>query len=384
MSLSQGNNLYIIREADHHSLFMELSSLLLDGVDGDCEIDLVNFLHRITSRAESESLENMLNNQKVPKLPDEEPVWALSTVSSLVEDEISLPSDYGPSSNEHNMLSLPKRKTGNSNWPPAGWKNAPDFNYPPDNDFMTKPAQISSFSDVKVDDNSEGIGAPPVCYEQGSVYWNVTDDTQASSVSLALHENENFKNQSYHDFEPITFHPLEFNPVSLGEDMDESQTGAQFSSPACSNSSFAAFNMPDRLQDDGTFDAAQAKKTGDLGEKLAYKYFADKYGNATVRWVNEREEKGSPFDLTIGEGANIEYIEVKATRSQRKDWFHISVREWQYAIEKGDSYSIAFVVITGNDARVAVFKNPAKLCRQGGLQLVVMIPKQQRQLPGTS
>ncbi|GAU32167.1 hypothetical protein TSUD_68380 [Trifolium subterraneum] len=380
--LLQGNNLYIIREADHHSLFTELSSLLLDGIDEDCQIRLVNFLHRITNRAEFESLENVLNNQKVPKLPDEEPVWALSYVSSPVEDEISLPSDYAPSPNEQILL-LPKRKGGiNSNWPPAGWKNAPDFSYPPDNGFKTKPAQISSYSDVKVGDNSEGTSAPPLCYEQGSVDWNDTDDHQASSV---LHEKENFKNQSYRDFEPITFHPIEFDPVSLGEDMDESRTGARFSSPACFNLSSAAFNMrDDQLQSSGTYDVAQAKETGKLGEELAYLYFAGKYGNTTVRWVNKVEEKGKPYDLTIGEDASKEYIEVKATRSPKKDWFHISMNEWQYAIEKGESYSIAFVVITGNYPQIAVFKNPAKMCRQGELQLVVMMPKQQRQLPVAS
>lgn len=383
--LLQGNILYIIREADHHSLFMELSTLLLAGIDGDYEIDLVNFLHRITNMAESESLEKMLNSQKVPKLPDEEPVWALSTVSSLVEDEIPLPSDNFQSSNEQ-LLPLPKRKAGIcSNWPPAGWKNAPDFNYARDNGFKTQPAPFSSFSEVKVD-NSEGISVPPVCYEQGSVSvdWNVIDDPQASSVSLVLNEEGNLKNQSYRDFEPTSFDHFEFDPVSLGEYMDESRVEAHSSSPACFNSSLPAFSMRDRPQT-GTYDSAQANATGRLGEFLAYKYFAGKDGNATVRWVNEVNETGLPYDLIVGEDANKEFIEVKATRFPRKDWFHISIREWQYAIEKGKSFSIAFVAITGdNNARVAVFKDPVKLCQQGGLQLVVMMPKQQMQLPVVS
>lgn len=364
---------------------MELSTLLLAGIDGDYEIDLVNFLHRITNMAESESLEKMLNSQKVPKLPDEEPVWALSTVSSLVEDEIPLPSDNFQSSNEQ-LLPLPKRKAGIcSNWPPAGWKNAPDFNYARDNGFKTQPAPFSSFSEVKVD-NSEGISVPPVGYEHGSVSvdWNVIDDPQASSVSLVLNEEGNLKNQSYRDFEPSSFDHFEFDPVSLGEYMDESRVEAHSSSPACFNSSLPAFSMRDRPQT-GTYDSAQANATGRLGEFLAYKYFAGKDGNATVRWVNEVNETGLPYDLIVGEDANKEFIEVKATRFPRKDWFHISIREWQYAIEKGKSFSIAFVAITGdNNARVAVFRDPVKLCQQGGLQLVVMMPKQQMQLPVVS
>lgn len=379
MSLSQGNILYTIQEADHLSLFMELSNLLLDGIDGDYKIHMANFLHTITNSSESESREKMLNSQKVPKLPGEEPVWVLSTVSSMVEDEIPLPSDYVSSLNEQ-TLPLPKRKSGMSSyWPPADWKNAPDFNYARANGFKTQPALISSsVSEVKNDDNFERFSAPTVCYEQGSVSVdpNVIDDLQTNSASLASHETENFKNQSYHDFEPTSFHHIEFDPAILGDDMDESQVKAHSGSPA--------FSVRDRLQT-GTYDAAQASATGRLGELLAYKYFTGKDDNTTVSWVNETNETGLPFDLIIGEGANKEYIEVKATRSLRKDWFHISTREWQFAVEKRESFSIAFVVITGdNNARVAVFRDPVKLCQQGGLQLVVMMSKQQRQLPVVS
>ncbi|CAI8618591.1 unnamed protein product [Vicia faba] len=374
--LLQGNILYTIQEADHLSLFMELSNLLLDGIDGDYKIHMANFLHTITNSSESESREKMLNSQKVPKLPDEEPVWALSTVSSMLEDEISLSSDNVSPSNEQQTLPLPKRKSGiSSKWPPADWKNAPDFNYARANGFKTQPALISSVSEVKNDYNFEGVSAPTVCYEHGSVSVdrNVIDDLQTNSASLALHETENYKNQSYHGFEPTSFHHIEFDPASLGDDMDESRVKAHLGSPA--------FSMRDRLQT-GTYDAGQANATGRLGELLAYKYFTGKDGNTTVSWVNEVNETGLPFDLIIGGGANKEYIEVKATRSPRKDWFHISTREWQFAVEKGESFSIAFVAITGNNnAQVAVFKDPVRLCQQGGLQLVVMMSKQQRQLP---
>lgn len=55
--LLQGNILYTIQEADHLSLFMELSTLLLDGIDGDYKIHMANFLHTITNSSESESRE---------------------------------------------------------------------------------------------------------------------------------------------------------------------------------------------------------------------------------------------------------------------------------------------------------------------------------------
>ncbi|TKY59983.1 hypothetical protein E2542_SST17078 [Spatholobus suberectus] len=362
--LLQGNILYTIQESDYHSLFMELSNLL---VDGTSELHLANFLHMITTMAESGSSEEqieffILNSQKVSKLPDEEPVWVLSSVSSLVEADKLNPSDHVPSANEQ---IFPRRKTGVCpNWPPADWKTAPDFNYARANGFKTKPAQISSFSEGKKDDNSESIISPPVCAEQESVTvdWTIKEDPPASSAALVLHENENLEDQSYHAIP---------DPVSLDEAMDESLDEAHLSSPV--------FGKRDRLQT-GTFDAAQAKVTGRLGEFLACKYFVNKVGKTAVRWVNEVNETGLPYDLVIGEDNNKEFIEVKATRSPRKDWFNISMREWQFANDRGESFSIAFVAIMGNNvARITIFKDPVKLCQLGELQLAVMMPRQQKQ-----
>ncbi|KAJ1407274.1 hypothetical protein SESBI_24376 [Sesbania bispinosa] len=372
--LLQGNILYTIQESDHHSLFMELSSLLFDGTS---ELHLANFLHMITTMAESGTSQEQIeffifNSQKVPKLPDEEPVWALSSVSSLEEADNLPPSDHAPSTNEQIFQ---RRKTGAcSNWPPADWRTAPDFSYSRANGFRTKPAQNSSISEVKEDDNSEGVIAPPLSAEQESVAadWTIKDDPSASSVALVLQENENMEGQSCYDFEPNAFSVhIESDPVNIGEVMDVSLNDAHLSAPA--------FRWRDVLQT-GTFDAAQAHVTGRLGEFLACKYFVGKFGNTAVRWVNEVNETGLPYDIVLGEETNKEFIEVKATRSPRKDWFNISIREWQFAIDKGESFSIAFVAIMGNNvAKITIFKNPVKLCQLGELQLAVMMPRQQKQ-----
>ena len=372
----QENILYTTQESDYHSLFMELSSLLFDGTS---ELHLANFLHMITTMAESGSSNEqieffILNSQKIPKLPDEESVWELSSVLPLEETDKLLPSDNVPSTNEQ---IFPRRKAGvNSNWPPADWKTAPDFNYARVNGLKTQAAQIGSFSEVK-DDNSEfeSITARPVCAEQGSVTvdWTIKDDPAASSVALVLHEN-NLGDQPYNDFEPTAFAVhAGSEPVCLGEPLDEPLDEAH---PRSSS----GFSKRDRLQT-GTFDAAQAKATGRLGELLACKYFVGKVGKDAVKWVNEVNETGLPYDIVIGEETNREFIEVKATRSPRKDWFIISMREWQFAINKGESFSIAFVAIMENNvARITIFKDPVKLCQQGELQLAVMMPRQQKQL----
>ncbi|XP_019169402.1 PREDICTED: uncharacterized protein LOC109165196 [Ipomoea nil] len=117
--------------------------------------------------------------------------------------------------------------------------------------------------------------------------------------------------------------------------------------------------------------AQQALLTGRLGELVAFKYFVGKVGNAFVKWVNETFETGLPYDLVVGDQ---EYIEVKATKIVRKNWFKLSAREWQFAVEKGELYSIAHVMLSATDtATVTVYKNPAKLIQLGKLQLDITI-----------
>ncbi|MED6130774.1 hypothetical protein PIB30_118679 [Stylosanthes scabra] len=371
--LLQDNVLYITQESDYHSVFMELSSLLFDGTP---ELHFANFLHMITTMAESGSSKEQIeffivNSQKVHILPDEEAVWELSSGATLEETGKLLPMDQVPSVNGQLFT---RRKAGvSSNWPPADWKTAPDFNYARANGLKTQAPGISNFTEAAKDDNSESTTDWPVCAEQASLSfdWTIKDDQAASSVALVLHENKNLEDQSYQDFDPSAFSlHAGSDPVSLDEPLDEANT-----------SSSSAFSRRDRLQY-GTFDAVQAKATGRLGELLACKYFVEKVGKDAVRWVNEVKETGYPYDIAIGEETNIEYIEVKATRSPRKDWFNISINEWEFAKEKGESFSIAFVAIMENNvAKFTIFKNPVKLCHIGQLQLAVMMPRQQKQLP---
>ena len=66
-----------------------------------------------------------------------------------------------------------------------------------------------------------------------------------------------------------------------------------------------------------------------------------------MKWVNYVKESGLPYDIVVeGKNDSKEFIEVKATSLAQKDWFCISVREWQFAVEKGDSFSIARVALS--------------------------------------
>ncbi|KAD5508905.1 hypothetical protein E3N88_16608 [Mikania micrantha] len=110
------------------------------------------------------------------------------------------------------------------------------------------------------------------------------------------------------------------------------------------------------------------------GEELAFNYYKNMGGIKAVKWVNEASETGLPYDIEVYDDENRkEYIEVKTTNTETKDWFEISVGEWAFAVKKGESFSIARVVLLGDKkARVTVFKNPAKLCRVGQLKLAVL------------
>lgn len=92
---------------------------------------------------------------------------------------------------------------------------------------------------------------------------------------------------------------------------------------------------------------------------------------------------GLPYDIVITpEGGSAEYVEVKSTVSSKKDWCYITPREWQFALEKGDSFSVASVLLRGSDeANIVMIKNPQKLCCQKlDLHLALIMSRKHRNL----
>ncbi|GJR31104.1 histidine kinase-, DNA gyrase B-, and HSP90-like ATPase family protein [Tanacetum coccineum] len=121
--------------------------------------------------------------------------------------------------------------------------------------------------------------------------------------------------------------------------------------------------------------ANRKRETGWTGEFVAFRYFSAKFGENCVKWVNEVKESGLPYDIVIeGDDNSKEYIEVKATSHAWKDWFPISVREWDFNRENGDSFYVARVVISdGNSAQITTYRNPAKMCQLKQLHLQLAI-----------
>ncbi|MCL7027725.1 hypothetical protein MKW94_028800 [Papaver nudicaule] len=371
--LIQGDILYVSRDSDTHSIFLELSRLFYNGIP---ELHLANFLHMITTMAESGSTEEqteffILNSQKIPKLPDSESIWCLPSLSSPQEIiEVSQPTCSSAIVNEENQ-SKSKRKLGyNSNWPPADWKTAPDFNYSRTNGLRTRPGAVSlpTESSQKVDE-TEGVVSflqdhgIPLGY---SVDWNIQS---GPSLTVGLQESTTKEGQSRSSTGRC---------AHRAEVMNQSVTFNISEEPDFPPSAFSERNQLSY----GTRNATEAQQTGFEGEKAAFDYFTNMVGEESVDWVNMKGETGLPYDIVLGknEGSK-EYIEVKATKSATKDWFEISPREWECAVEKGDAFSVAHVVLSNSKtAKITIFKNPREQCRLGVLQLAVMILKNPKNL----
>ncbi|XP_051130076.1 protein NO VEIN [Andrographis paniculata] len=349
--LLQDNILYCSRESDTHSIFLELSCLLSDGKS---DLQFANFLHMITTMAESGATEEqteffILNSQKVPRLPAGESCWSLQSVS-----ENSVHAGV-----EEQDSAFKRKSSKRSTWPPAGWRTAPGF------ESVTKKPRSSTGLQIKVESspepNLERPQSPSTCLN--------TDDGTVEVYPTALSPEVAMLDQETIEPQP-NIPPEIFNSGSSSVPTDP--VGSDSKTPSPSRGS----EKDQRL-------AQQAQVTGRVGELVAYEYFLGNEEQRSVKWVNETSETGLPYDIILGEDEETqEYIEVKSTISARKNWFLISLREWQFAVEKGESFSVAHVVLSDNNmAKVTIYKNLARLCQLGNLRLAVVVPKQQESCP---
>ncbi|KAJ0508396.1 putative RNA-directed DNA polymerase [Helianthus annuus] len=291
--------LFVTRNSDSHSIFMELSRFL---VNGDPDLHLANFLHMITCMNESGSTEKqiesfILNSQKVPKLSDEEPVWSIQSMGVMPLNTVTSATKGVP---KRSVRPSSSSQSNRRSW----WNNTVN--------------SVDAEHGLVDQDGFLGHGG-----------------TNAVDTIIVEHDLV---------------------------DQDGS----------------SGFSQKDQLSH-GSVNVKHASLTGRRGEELAFNYYKN-MGIKAVKWVNECSETGLPYDIEVCDDENRkEYIEVKTTDSKTKDWFEISVREWQFAVKKGDSFSIArFVLLGDKRARVTVFKNPARLCQLGQLKLAVLMSEKQK------
>ncbi|KAL7083737.1 hypothetical protein ACP275_14G181000 [Erythranthe tilingii] len=337
--LLQGDILYTTPESDSHSIFMELSSFLLDGIP---QLHLANFLHMITTMVESGSSDEKIeifisNSQKVSKLPSEESVWSLQSTLGPTDNDVTPTSPrVSRMTDERRSGSKSRRKSGtNQNWPPVNWTTAPKSG--------SSTANVSNIQTLR--------------WQQKGHRSNAENTAKQTNVSSSNCERNMDAVESENVFADV---------VTESDD------------PNCELSNVT---IRERLFF-GTKNGRRAFSTGRKGEMVAFKHLSSKIGEKeVVKWVNEVKESGLPYDIVVGgdEEGGGEYIEVKATDSTKKDWFEISVGEWQFAVEKGESFSIAHVALLGEDkAKITMYRNPVRLCRLGQLQLAVVMVNQQK------
>ncbi|KAF8116020.1 hypothetical protein N665_0024s0044 [Sinapis alba] len=341
-SLLQDKALYTTPCLDSHSLFMELSRLFFNGVP---DLHLANFLHLIKTMAESGLSEDQMesfivNSQKVQKIPDGEKIWSLkSALKAKKKAGITL--SWLPSSSKRRLGSSEHHVDDSKQEVATGQASSSEEDVAESLEAQI-PIQTADTNLVAGYDNSAGTssraGQPNPLY------------------SMHMESGSTSGNQAAFNLNPNLLHGW--------------------------NNSFSAdFSERDQLHT-GTPWAAQAQQTGKKGEEIAYRYFAATYGKeAKVRWVNEQSETGLPYDLLIeNEGGKLEYVEVKATVSSRKDYYNLTVREWQFANEKGESYIIVHVLLGNSNAILTQHRNPVKLCQEGHLRLLILMPNKRNEV----
>jgi hypothetical protein len=341
----------------------------------------------------AENVESFIvNNQNVPALPEQEAVWSFS--SSFVDQGVDTKSVESSSASDFNIPKPQRSDRTVSSWPPNNWRTAPDFR------TSQRSRHNSDKSAHDVDCLNTKDNWFPVEVEED---WVITDDTRVEKSSVPILDEPQMVMSISSEGAPayidlLTSSPSEIvdtevidfndNMSNASEGMDRHRRGAPDASQSLrtgrvdealvdfDDEMYNASEGRDRLRT-GAPDASQSQllRTGRVGEAMVYKYFVDQLGSTNVRWVNRETESGLPYDLVITRGGNlIEYVEVKATTSANKDWFYITTREWQFALEKGSEFTIARVLVSGEKtASIELLKNPHNLCQKKKLNLALLI-----------
>ncbi|CAM0876996.1 unnamed protein product [Alopecurus aequalis] len=347
--LLQGNILYATKGADSHKLSLEISRLFFDGSP---DRHFANFLHMVRTTPAEEVESFIVNDQDVPALPEQEAAWSFS--SSFVDQCVDSKPVESSSACDFNAPKHQRSDGTVSSWPPNNWRTAPDSR-------TSHRSQHGTVQETKANAveclNTESTVATL------DEDWPVEEHIRVESTAATLDGPQMV--------------------MSINSDSAPAYLDLGISSPSeIVNTEVTDFNGRtsnasegrDRLRT-GAPDAAQLQRTGKVGEDLVYKHFVAELGPNNVRWVNREAETGLPYDLVITRGTNlIEYVEVKATTSSNKDWFYISTREWEFASEKGDAFTIARILVSDEKKlSIEFFKNPLDLCRKKKLHLALLM-----------
>ena len=85
-----------------------------------------------------------------------------------------------------------------------------------------------------------------------------------------------------------------------------------------------------------------------------------------VRWLNKVGERQESYDLKLIRNGNEEFIEVKSTKREDKDWFEISKPQWDLAKQSGHKFYLYRVYGAGTKtAKLVVIQDPYEHWQKG-------------------
>ena len=90
---------------------------------------------------------------------------------------------------------------------------------------------------------------------------------------------------------------------------------------------------------------------------------------ARVHWLNKSGDIGTGCDIEVSEHGTEDYIEVKSTITDQKEWFDVTEAQWRLAQQKGHRFHIYLVRRAGSaHPELQDIEDPTELWRQGLLQ----------------
>ena len=90
---------------------------------------------------------------------------------------------------------------------------------------------------------------------------------------------------------------------------------------------------------------------------------------ARVQWLNKSGDIGTGCDIEVSEHGTEDYIEVKSTITDQKEWFDVTEAQWRLAQQKRHRFHIYLVRRAGSaHPKLQDIEDPTELWRQGLLQ----------------
>lgn len=99
-------------------------------------------------------------------------------------------------------------------------------------------------------------------------------------------------------------------------------------------------------------------------------FVIEKDGEILVKviWLNKNDDRGVGYDIELIENDITNYIEVKSTITEKKDWFEVSRAQWELMQKVGNNFWIYRVYnIEAKTPKLTKIRNPAKLWQEGNI-----------------